>query len=134
MTWNKPQILTQIFQIFLIACINCKSFLPHIASPTCIRARSKTLIDNIFFKAYKSTFKSGNLLTTLCNNNVQYLFLENQIKINKSTETQYYQDFTAMGKKKINEQLQNINWAAKLTLDKNNVNLSTDLLLKKWKH
>ena len=37
-------------------------------------------------------------------------------------------------KNEINEQLQNINWAAKLRHDKKNVYLSTDLLLKKQKH
>ena len=36
-------------------------------------------------------------------------------------------------KNEINEQLQIINWAAELRLDKKNVNLSTDLLLKKIK-
>ena len=47
-------------------------------------------------------------------------FLENQIKTNKNTERQYYQDFTALEKQKneTNEQLQNINWIAELRLDK----------------
>ena len=34
-------------------------------------------------------------------------------------------------KNEINEQLQNINWAAELGLDKNYVNFATDLLLEK---
>ena len=47
-------------------------------------------------------------------------FLENQIKTNKNTERQYYQDFTALEKQKneTNEQLQNINWVAELRFDK----------------
>ena len=46
----------------------------------------------------------------------QFLFLENQIKTNKNTERRYYRGFIAMEKQKneINEQLQNINWAAQL--------------------
>ena len=57
------------------------------------------------------------------------IFLENQIKTNQSTERQYYRDFTAMQKQRneIDEQRQNINRTAKLRLNKNNVNLSTDL-------
>ena len=60
------------------------------------------------------------------------IFLENQIKTNQSTERQYYRDFTAMQKQRneIDEQRQNINRTAKLRLNKNNVNLSTDLLPK----
>ena len=47
-------------------------------------------------------------------------FLENQIKTNKNTERQYYQDFTALEKQKneTSKQLQNINWVAELRLDK----------------
>ena len=71
-------------------CMYCNSLLPHITSPTCITARSKTLIDNIFSNIYNSTFKSLNLLTTLSDHNAQFFFLENQIKTNKNTERQYY--------------------------------------------
>ena len=76
------------------------SLLPYITSPTHITARSKTLIDNIFSNDYDSPFKSGNLLTTLSDHNAQFLFLANQIKTNKNTEKQYYQDFTPMEKQK----------------------------------
>ena len=81
----------------------CISLLPHIISPTHITARSKTLTGNIFSNAYDSTFKSGNLLTTLSDHNAQFLFLENQIKTNKNAERQYYRDFTAMEKQKKKE-------------------------------
>ena len=113
-------------------CMYCNSLLPHITSPTHIIASSQTLIDNIFSNASDSTFKSGNLLTIPSDHNVQFLFLENQIKTQKGNTTV---DFTAMEKQKneINEQLPNINWAAELRLHKNNVYLSIDLLLKKNK-
>ena len=113
----------------------CTSLLSHITSRTCITERSKTLTDHIFINAYDSTFKSENLLFSLSDHNAQFLFLENQVKTNKSTERQYYRYLTAMKKQKteINEQLQKINWAVELRLDKNNVNLSTDLLIKKTK-
>ena len=57
--------------------------------------------------ACKSAFKSGNLLTSLLDHNARFLFLENQIIINRNTERQYYRDFTAMEKQRneINEQL-----------------------------
>ena len=81
-------------------CMYCNSLLLHITSPTCITARCKTLIDNIFSNVYDSTFKFGNLLTTLSDHNAQFLFLGNQIKTTKSTERQYCRDFTAMEKQK----------------------------------
>ena len=79
---------TDIFDF--LNCMYCIALLPHIISPTHITARSKTLTDNTFSNAYNSTFKSGNLLTTLFDHNVQVLFLENQIKTSKYTERQYY--------------------------------------------
>ena len=72
----------------------CNSLLPHITSPTRITVIFKTLKDNIFLDDYNFTLKQGNILTNLSDHNTQI-----QIIVNKTTDKQYYRDFTAMEKK-----------------------------------
>ena len=79
----------------------CNSLLPHITSPTCITVIFKTLKDNIFLDDYDFTLKYGNILINLSDHNTQFLFIKNQIIVNKKTDKQYYRDFTAMEKKEI---------------------------------
>ena len=122
-------ILIKIFQIFLIA------FTATHFSRILHHQQAYSKIKNSFSNDYNSTFKSGNLVTTLHDHNAEFLFL-GKIKTRKSTIRQYYRYFTEIEKQKyeINEQIQNITWAAELRLDKKNVYLSTDVLLKKQKH
>ena len=108
--------------------------LPHIARPTRTTATSATIIDNIFSNNCNSPYISGNLVITLYDHHAQFLILGNQhnsIKNNK--EDQLYRDFQEMEKNKdtISEKLQNIDWEAELRLERNSVNLSSELLITK---
>ena len=106
--------------------------LPHIASPTRTTATSATLIHNIFSNNCNSPYTSGNLVITLSDHHAQFLILGNQHNsIENNKEQQLYRDFQEIEKKKdtISEQLENIDWEAELRLERNNVNLSSELLI-----
>ena len=106
--------------------------LPHIASPTRTTATSATLIDNIFSNNCNSPYTSGNLVITLSDHHAQFLILGNQHNsIENNKEEQLYRDFQEIEKKKdtISEQLENFDWKAELRLERNNVNLSSELLI-----
>ena len=106
--------------------------LPHIAGPTRTTATSATIIDNIFSDNCNSPYTSGNLVITLSDHHAQFLILGNQHNsIENNKEEQLYRDFQEIEKRKdtISEQLENIYWEAELRLERNNVNLSSELLI-----
>ena len=107
--------------------------LPHIARPTRTTATSATLIDNIFSNNCNSPYISGNLVITLYDHHAQFLILGNKHSIENNKEDQLYRDFqeTEKNKDTISEKLQNIDWEAELRLERNNVNLSSELLITK---
>ena len=106
--------------------------LPHIASLTRTTATSATLIDNIFSNNCNSPYTSGNLVITLSDHHAQFLILGNQHNsIENNKEDQLYRDFQEIEKNKdtISEQLKNIDCEAELHSERNNVNLSSELLI-----
>ena len=60
--------------------------------------------------------------------------MENQRNLSESKrKDQLCRDFQAIGKNKIiiSEQLENVNWEYELCLERNNINLSSELLINK---
>ena len=141
---NKTLVLLRDFNVNLLKYINSdisnfldsmySSLLPHIASPTHTTATSATLIDSIFSNNCNSPYTSGNLVITLFDHHAQFLILGNQHNsIENNKEDQLYRDFQEIEKNKdtISEQLENIDWEAELRLERNNVNLLSELLISK---
>ena len=106
--------------------------LPHIASPTCTTATSATLTGNIFSNNCNSPYTSGNLVITLSDHHAKFLILGNQhYSIENNKEDQLHRDFQEIEKNKdtISEQLKNFDWEAELRSGRNNVSLSSELLI-----
>ena len=107
---------------------------PHIFSPTRTIASSATLIDNIFTINYNSAFVFGNLVNSLSNYQAQFLImgnLHNSLEFD-STE-QMFRDFHEIEKNKniISSLLENVDLVTELRLSHNDVDLSSELFLKK---
>ena len=108
-------------------------FLPHIASPTRTTAISATVIHNIFSNNCNSPYTSHNLVITLSDHHAQFLILGHQRNsLENNKEDQLYRDFLEIEKNKdaISEQLENTDWEAELRLERNSLNLSSELLIK----
>ena len=112
------------------------SILPHITNPTRNTAihpqPSLAAYLDITATLHTPPYTSGNLVITLSDHHSQFLILGNQhnsIKNNK--EDQLYRDFQEIEKNKdtISEQLKNIDCEAELHSERNNVNLSSELLI-----
>ena len=107
--------------------------LPHVASPTRVNINSETVIDNIFFNNYNSSFTSGNLVTTLSDNHAQFLLIEFQTKQKDNEKIRTCRDFKKIENNKnlINLHLESIDWATELRVNRSNIDLSSELFLKK---
>ena len=106
--------------------------LPHIFSPTRTTS-SATLIDNIFTNNYNS-FVSGNLVNTLSDHHAQFLIMGNQHSpLELDSKEHMFQDLQEIEKNKniISSLLENKDWVSKLRLSHNDVNLSSELFLRK---
>ena len=98
--------------------------LPHIASPTRTTAT--------FSNNCNLPYTSGNLVITLSDHHAQFLILGNQHNsIENNKEEQLYRDFQEIEKNidTISEQLENIDWEAELRLERNGINLSSELFI-----
>ena len=69
----------------------------------------------------------------MSDHHAQFLILGNQHNSIENNEDQLYRDFQEIEKNKdtISEQLENIDWEAELRLERNNVNLLSELLISK---
>ena len=108
--------------------------LPHIFSPTRTTSSSATLIDNIFTNNYNSSFVSGNLVNTLSDHHAQFLIMGNQHSpLELDSKEHMFQDFQEIEKNKniISSLLENKDWVSELRLSHNDVNLSSELFLRK---
>ena len=106
----------------------------HIFSPTCTTSSSATLIDNIFTNNYNSSFVSGNLVNTLSDHHAQFLIMGNQHSpLELDSKEHMFQDLQEIEKNKniISSLLENKDWVSKLRLSHNDVNLSSELFLRK---
>ena len=107
--------------------------LPHIFSPTRTTS-SATLIDNIFTNSYNSSFVSGNLINVLSDHHAQFLMMGNQHSpLELDSKEHMFQDLQEIEKNKniISSLLENKDWVSKLRLSHNDVNLSSELFLRK---
>ena len=107
--------------------------LPHIFSPTRTTS-SATLIDNIFTNSYNSSFVSGNLINVLSDHHAQFLMMGNQHSpLELDSKEHMFQDLQEIEKNKNikSSLLENKDWVSKLRLSHNDVNLSSELFLRK---
>ena len=106
----------------------------HIFSPTCTTSSSATLIDNIFTNNYNSSFVSGNLVNTLSDHHAQFLIMGNQHSpLELDSKEHMFRDLQEIEKNKniISSLLENKDWVSELRLSHNDVNLSSELFLRK---
>ena len=107
--------------------------LPHIFSPTHTTTPSATPIDNIFTNNCNSSV-SGNLVNSLSDHHAQFLIMGNQhSSLEFHSTEQMFWDFQEIDKNKniISCLLKNVDWVTKLHLSHNDVDLSSELFLKK---
>ena len=67
--------------------------LPYISTPYRVMPRSKTLIDNIFSNNIEDGSISGNIVTTISDDYVQFLLLQNLNNKNLTNSEIYDKDF-----------------------------------------
>ena len=108
----------------------------HFFSPTRTTSSSATLIDNIFTNNYNSSFVSGNLVNTLSDHHAQVLIMGNQqspLELDKKEHM--FRGFQEIEKNKniISSLLKNVDWVSELRLSRDDVNLSSELFLRKVK-
>ena len=108
--------------------------LPHIFSPTRTTTTSATLIDNTFINNYNSSLASENLVNTLSDLHAQFLIMGNQhSSLEVDTTEKKFRDFREIDKNKIiiNSLLENVDWVTELYLSCNDIDLPSELFLKK---
>ena len=94
------------------------SFMPYITSPTWIRSRSRTLIDNIFSTDSSDDLIASNIIISVSDHLALFWILTNS-KFQKVIKIVIYQrNITKMNKKPFLNDLQNLNWETNLSLAK----------------
>ena len=91
------------------------------------------LIDNIFSNNCNS-FVSGNLVNTLSDHHAQFLIMGNQQSpLELDSKEHMFQDFQEIEKNKniLSSLLENVDWVSELLLRCNDVNLLSELFLRK---
>lgn len=94
------------------------SFMPYITSPTRIRSRSRTLIDNIFSTDSSDDLIASNIIISVSDHLALFWILTNS-KFQKVIKIVIYQrNITKMNKKPFLNDLQNLNWETNLSIAK----------------
>ena len=94
------------------------SFMPYITSPTRIRSRSRTLIDNIFSTDSSDDLIASNIIISVSDHLALFWILTNS-KFQKVIKIVIYQrNITKMNKKTFLNDLQNLNWETNLSIAK----------------
>lgn len=94
------------------------SFMPYITSPTWIRSRSRTLIDNIFSTDSSDDLIASNIIISVSDHLALFWILTNS-KFQKVIKIVIYQrNITKMNKKPFLNDLQNLNWETNLSIAK----------------
>lgn len=94
------------------------SFMPYITSPTRIRSRSRTLIDNIFSTDSSDDLIASNIIISISDHLALFWILTNS-KFQKVIKIVIYQrNITKMNKKPFLNDLQNLNWETNLSIAK----------------
>ena len=93
------------------------SLVPHITSPTRITSHSRTLIDNIFSTDISKNATSGNIVTSISDHLVQFVFLPiDQFKTNNNKNI-YQRNFKGFNQQIFLEDIKNLNWNNVLELE-----------------
>ena len=95
--------------------------LPYITIPTRVTTHSKTLIDNIFSNNIEDGLISGNIRTIISDHYAQFL-LQKNIKIEKKNI--FCHNFKNFNEDLFYYKLNQINWNAKLEIDKKDIDTS----------
>ena len=99
-------------------------FSPFVLQPT--RLQHKTLIDNIYFNSLNYQSNSGNLLVEISDHLIQYLVLEDFVKIKKrAPPTRYKRDFRNFNSTEFNDEvIHKVNWDETCQVHLNDPNFS----------
>ena len=95
-------------------------FLPPILQPARVTEKSKTLIDNIFFSSFEFTTISGNITYSISDHLIQFVILEDFIKIYKSNT--YKQNFKIFDRNKLKEDFFKVDWDKVILENDSNIN------------
>ena len=95
-------------------------FLPPILQPARVKEKSKTLIDNIFFSSFEFTTISGNITYSISDHLIQFVILEDFIKIYKSNT--YKQNFKIFDRNKLKEDFFKVDWDKVILENDSNIN------------
>ena len=136
------EILMQIY-LTMTKIATFHTFLTECTFPFSFRASSAQLtlhhhqqLSQIIYSPnnYNSSFVSGNLVNTLSDHHAQLLIMGSQHSpLELDSTEQMFRDFQEIEKKKntISSLLENVNWVSELRLNRNDVNLSSGLFLRK---
>ena len=103
------------------------SFMPYITSPTRIRSRSRTLIDNIFSTDSSDDLIASNIIISVSDHLALFWILTNS-KFQKVIKIVIYQrNITKMNKKPFLNDLQNLNWETNLSIAKKKKKMSVTI-------
>ena len=86
------------------------SFMPHIASPTQISPRSRTLVGNIFSTDLSEDPIAGNIITSISDYQAKFLILPNRNFQNVTKTVIYQSNFTKIDEKLFLNDLLTLNW------------------------
>ena len=105
------------------------NLVPNITSPTRLRSRSQTLIDNIFSSITNDDYIPGNLISPISDNHAQFLIIPNYTITQNSKKGIYKQNFKHFSSKKFTTDLEKVNWDNILNVSEGNVDKSLQIYL-----
>ena len=107
------------------------SLKPNITTPTQITPQSKTLTDNIFTNVLDEDIVCGNFTWSTSDHLVQFLIHTNEtISDQKLKKDIHIKHFKNLDKRKLKEDLENIDWNQLLAIYCNDRNISLNIFLK----
>ena len=107
------------------------SLKPNITTPTQITPQSKTLTDNIFTNVLDEDIVCGNFTWSTSDHLVQFLIYTNEtISDQKLKKDIHIKHFKNLDKRKLKEDLENIDWNQLLAIYCNDRNISLNIFLK----
>ena len=108
--------------------IYSNSFYPTIHIPTRITSTSKTLIDNILYNNITKSISAGNIVTSISDHLMQYIFISGEIS-EKPNNKIFKRKYTAENLKKIQFALDKTDWRRTLDTGNKQTNNSFQIFL-----
>ena len=98
-------------------------FSPLILQPTRVTEKSRTFIDNIFFNSFAFTTISGNITHSISDHLIQFIFLEDFIKLSSLCESNTYKrNFKNFDRNKLKEDFYEVDWDKVILENGNSIN------------